>query len=103
MAWQWKVEVDIESLRQNSDRLGKQINDLQKYTDELKNLIDTMRDFWEGDAAEAYIQLMDEKHRRALGVLTTLEKLKAAVDQQVNELGNVDNFFEKLWYQLFVN
>ena len=35
--------------------------------------------------------------------VSTLQKLKAAVDTQISELSNVDNFFEKLWYQLFVN
>ena len=66
-------------------------------------LIDSMRGFWEGDAAEAYIEMMHRNHIRALNLLTTLQKLKAAVDTQISELSNVDNFFEKLWYQLFVN
>lgn len=103
MAWQWKVEIDIESLRRDSERLGREIGSLQKKIDELNTLIDSMRGFWEGDAAEAYIEMMHRNHIRALNLLTTLQKLKAAVDTQISELSNVDNFFEKLWYQLFVN
>ena len=45
MAWQWKVEVDLESLQHDSELLGKQIGDLDTNLNELKNLIDTMRDF----------------------------------------------------------
>ena len=103
MAWQWKVEIDIESLERDSERLGRQIDDLKKMNADLKNLIDTMRDFWEGDAAEAYIKLMSMRYLQAVFLSLTLMKLKRAVDTQINELRNVDNFFEKLWYQFFVN
>lgn len=103
MAWQWKVEIDIESLERDSERLGRQIDDLKKMNKDLKNLIDTMRDFWEGDAAEAYIKLMSTRYLQAVFLSLTLMKLKRAVDTQINELRNVDNFFEKLWYQFFVN
>ena len=99
MAWQWKVEIDIESLERDSERLGRQIDDLKKMNTDLKNLIDTMRDFWEGDAAEAYIKLMSTRYLQAVFLSLTLMKLKRAVDTQINELRNVDNFFEKLWYQ----
>ena len=99
MAWQWKVEIDIESLERDSERLGRQIDDLKKMNTDLKYLIDTMRDFWEGDAAEAYIKLMSTRYLQAVFLSLTLMKLKRAVDTQINELRNVDNFFEKLWYQ----
>ncbi|MBQ2569155.1 MAG: WXG100 family type VII secretion target, partial [Ruminococcus sp.] len=58
VAWQWKVEIDIESLRRDSERLGREIGSLQEKIDELNTLIDSMRGFWEGDAAEAYIEMM---------------------------------------------
>ena len=103
MAWQWKVEVDIESLQQDSERLGRQIIEKKKKNNELKNLINTMRDFWEGDAAEAYINLMNTRYLQSVHLLLTLKKLKIAVDTQVSALKNVDNIFEKLWYQIFVN
>lgn len=103
MAWQWKVEVDIDSLERDSERLGRQINDLHQNIDELKLLIDSMRDYWEGDAAEAYINLMYRRYCQAVRLRMTLEQLKSAVDSQIGKLRDVDQWYEKLWYQFFVN
>lgn len=100
MAWQWKVEVDLESLQHDSELLGKQIGDLDTNLNELKNLIDTMRDFWEGDAAEAYVNLMYTRYTQAVSSSQTLIQLKNAVDTQIEELKTVDQWYEKLWYEI---
>lgn len=100
MAWRWQVEVDLESLQRDSERLGRQINELHTNINELKSLIDTMRDFWEGDAAEAYIDLMYKRFSQAVSLEITLRKLKSAVDIQIDELRNVDQWYEILWYQI---
>ena len=100
MAWQWKVEVDIDSLQRDSERLGKQINELHNNINELRILIDTMWDFWEGDAAEAYTNLMYKRFSQAVSLKLSLSQLKSAVDTQIEELRNVDQWYEKLWYQI---
>ena len=101
MAWKWKVEIDIEALETESKKLAGQIKRLNDYNNRLNNLINNMSSVWEGDAAIAYINAMRKHYNKAVAIKDTLNELKKSVDIQVTQLREIDNWFEKVWYQLF--
>ena len=99
----WKVEIDLENLEDRNTELRFLLNDLKNYIDELDGLIAAMRDFWDGDAAVAYVNLMSQRAQEARNVYVSLAGVQNAVKTQIAELKEVDNFFEKAWYQIFNN
>lgn len=99
----WKVEIDLENLEQRNFDLRLLLNDLRDYIDELDSLIATMQEYWEGDAAVAYINLMSRRAKEARDVYVSLAAVQNAVKTQIANLREVDNFFEIAWYQIFNN
>ena len=97
----FKFEVDLNNLEMYNHQLDNRLRDLRTQIADLDYLIAIMPNYWEGQAAEAYVRLMQRRARHAREVYETLETLQVSVDNQIKELKEVDNVLEIWGYELF--
>ena len=95
-----KFEVDLNNLEMYNNDLSNSLRSLYNEIQELDGLIAQMSDYWGGDAAVAYINLMRNRLHQARDVYDSLESLKDSVVTQIESIKDVDNVFEVLGYEL---
>lgn len=97
----WKLEIDINKLEDYNARLKTMIDELNSEIEELSAVIATTCSYWKGDAAEAYIHLMENRLSKAREVYVSLSGVRFAVKAQIDNLRAADNWFEKAAYEIF--
>lgn len=97
----WKVEIDVANLESYNTELKTELDKLFVEIQDLSSLIASMRNYWNGDAAEAYIRLMEKRLSTAKDVYLALAEVRFAVKTQVAELKEVDDWFEKAAYEIW--
>ncbi len=94
----WKIDADIDSLKKGAADLGKLIDALDAHNNDLANVLHSMSDVWEGDAALAFINILRNDHENAVDSKEILIEFQKAIEAHCKELEEKDGFFEKAIY-----
>jgi len=98
----WKIDADIDSLKKGAADLGKLIDALDAHNNDLANVLHSMSDVWEGDAALAFINILSSDHQNAIDSKEVLIEFKKAIESHCHDLEEKDNILEKALYQISI-
>lgn len=85
-----KIKIDTEGLKNNSENIGARIAELQNLNSRLESLITRIADSWEGNASEAYINLLRSYAEHAKNMINILNEYKKYIDKTVVKFSELD-------------
>ena len=84
------IKVNIDGLNNNSNNISSKIAELQNLNNRLDSLIARIADSWEGDASEAYINLLRSYAEHAKNMVNILNEHKRYIDKTVVKFSELD-------------
>lgn len=84
------IKVNIDGLNNNSNNISSKIAELQNLNNRLDSLIARIADSWEGDASEAYINLLRSYAEHAKNMINILNEYKKYIDKTVVKFSELD-------------
>lgn len=85
-----KIKVNAEMLRSNSNALNSKIQELTQMNQTLDSLMMRIGDSWDGDASNAYVNMMRNYKSKAEEMVSVLNEFKKYVDEAVNKFESTD-------------
>lgn len=85
-----KIKIDTEGLKNSSENIGARIAELQNLNSRLESLIARIADSWEGNASEAYINLLRSYAEHAKNMINILNEYKKYIDKTVVKFSELD-------------
>lgn len=85
-----KIKIDTEGLKNSSENIDARIAELQNLNSRLESLIARIADSWEGNASEAYINLLRSYAEHAKNMINILNEYKKYIDKTVVKFSELD-------------
>lgn len=95
-----RYKIDLNKLKDCSSELGTRIRELSDANSQFTLAADTMHDVWEGGAADAFVSEIRNDISSANDLLEALRAFKEAIDDEISELEDNENLFQKIFNRI---